>query len=141
MADQHNFEHLPLKARYQGRARLPRGGKSTPQTLANRNARQAHSGALLTASQALTTNWQQRRAEREGQDLPIIPRGIPILVQVDPSLDLDILRDKFTFEIVAEQEEGYVIVASEDIELTAFLAMVSADSRLGDNRSCPSPLR
>jgi hypothetical protein len=125
MADQHNFEHLPLKLRYQGRARLPRGGKSTPQTLANRNARQAHSGALLTASQALTTNWQQRRAEREGQDLPIIPRGIPILVQVDPSLDLDILRDKFTFEIVAEQEEGYVIVASEDIELTAFLAMVN----------------
>jgi hypothetical protein len=34
MADQHNFEHLPLKLRYQGRARLPRGGKSTPQTLA-----------------------------------------------------------------------------------------------------------
>src|ERR1035441_4885581 len=125
MADQHNFEHLPLKLRYQGRARLPRGGKSTPQTLANKNARQAHSGALLTASQALTTNWQQRRAEREGQDLPIIPRGIPILLQVDPGLDLDVLRDKFTFEIVAEQEEGYVIVASEDIELTPFLAMVN----------------
>jgi hypothetical protein len=80
---------------------------------------------LLTASQALTTNWQQRRAEREGQDLPIIPRGIPILLQVDPGLDLDVLRDKFTFEIVAEQEEGYVIVASEDIELTPFLAMVN----------------
>ena len=35
------------------------------------------------------------------------------------------MRDKFTFEIVAEQEEGYVIVASEDIELTPFLAMVN----------------
>jgi hypothetical protein len=101
------------------------GGKQSPQTRANKNARQAHSGALLTASQALTTNWQQRRAEREGQDLPIIPRGIPILLQVDPGLDLDVLRDKFTFEIVAEQEEGYVIVASEDIELTPFLAMVN----------------
>jgi hypothetical protein len=125
MPNEHNFEHLPLLLRYQGRARLHGGGKQSPQTRANKNARQAHSGALLTASQALTTNWQQRRAEREGQDLPIIPRGIPILLQVDPGLDLDVLRDKFTFEIVAEQEEGYVIVASEDIELTPFLAMVN----------------
>jgi hypothetical protein len=38
---------------------------------------------------------------------------------------LDVLREKFAFEIVAEQEEGYVIVASEDIELTPFLAMVN----------------
>ena len=125
MPNEHNFEHLPLLLRYQGRARLHGGGKQSPQTRANKNARQAHSGALLTASQALTTNWQQRRAERDGQDLPIIPRGIPILLQVDPGLDLDVLRDKFTFEIVAEQEEGYVIVASEDIELTPFLAMVN----------------
>ena len=125
MPNEHNFEHLPLLLRYQGRARLHGGGKQSPQTRANKNARQAHSGALLTASQALTTNWQQRRAEREGQDLPIIPRGIPILLQVDPGLDLDVLRDKFTFEIVAEQEEGYVIVASEDIELAPFLAMVN----------------
>ena len=125
MPNEHNFEHLPLLLRYQGRARLHGGGKQSPQTRANKNARQAHSGALLTASQALTTNWQQRRAERDGQDLPIIPRGIPILLQVDPGLDLDVLRDKFTFEIVAEQEEGYVIVASEDIELAPFLAMVN----------------
>jgi hypothetical protein len=40
-------------------------------------------------------------------------------------LDLDVLRDKFAFEIVAEQEEGYVIVASEDIELAPFLEMVN----------------
>ena len=33
---------------------------------------------------------------------------------------MDALRAKFQFEIVAEQEEGYVIVASEDIQLSAF---------------------
>jgi len=59
------------------------------------------------------------------ENLPVIPEGIPILLQVDPSLELDVLRDKFDFEIVAEQEEGYVIVAAEDIELTPFLAMVN----------------
>ena len=38
------------------------------------------------------------------------------------------MREKFAFEIVAEQEEGYVIVAAEDIQLTAFLAMVNGFS-------------
>jgi hypothetical protein len=125
MPGPHNFEHLPLLLRYQGRARLQGGGSQSPQTRANKNARQAHSGALLAASQSLSTNWQARKALRQGQDLPVIPEGIPILLQVDPSLELDVLRDKFAFEIVAEQEEGYVIVASEDIELAPFLEMVN----------------
>lgn len=125
MPGEHKFEHLPLLLRYQGRARLRGGGKPTPQTVANRNARQAHSGTLTAASQGLSANWQQRRAERQNQDLPVIPEGIPILLQVDPGLDLDVLREKFDFEIVAEQEEGYVIVASQDIELTPFLQMVN----------------
>jgi len=124
MADQHNFEHLPLLLRYQGRACIHGGGKSAPQTLANKNARQAHSGTLQTASQALSAQWEQRKIERVNQELPLIPEGIPLLLQVDPGLDLDVLREKFAFEIVAEQEEGYVIVAS-DIDLTAFLAMVN----------------
>ncbi len=125
MADEHNFEHLPLLLRYQGGARLPRGGKQSPQTRANRNARQAHSAALLAASQSLSTNWRNRRGLRPENEFPTIPQDIPILRQVNPSLDLDVLREKFSFEIVAEQEEGYVIVASEDIELTPFLAMVN----------------
>ena len=55
----------------------------------------------------------------------MLPAGKPILVKVDPGLDLDVLRDKFDFEIVAEQEEGFVLVASEDIDLTAFSQMVA----------------
>lgn len=125
MADQHSFEHLPLLLRYQGRARLQGGGSQSPQTRVNRNAREGHSESLRNASKSLTATWEQRHAQRQEQALPVIPQGIPILLQVDPSLDLDVLREKFAFEIVAEQEEGYVIVASEDIELTSFLEMVN----------------
>ena len=127
MPGEHNFEHLPLLLRYEGRARLQGGGRQSPQTLANRNARQAHSAALLGAAQSLSANWRNRRELRE-DELPTIPAGIPILLQVDPGLDLDVLREKFSFEIVAEQEEGYVIVASEDVDLTQFLAMVNGFS-------------
>lgn len=122
----HNFDHLPLLLRFQGRARLRGGGNLSPQTVANRNARQAHSKSLSGTAHSLTTHWQTRRAQRQVQNLPVIPQGIPILLQVDPSLDLDVLRDRFDFEIVAEQEEGYVIVASEDIQLGPFLQMVNA---------------
>src|SRR6266699_3011358 len=124
MPGEHNFEHLLLLLRYRGRARLQRGGGQAPQTQANRNARQAHSNSLNHAAQSLTANWQGREAERQEQNLPVIPRGIPILLQVDPGLELDALRAKFNFEIVAEQEEGYVIVASEDIEIAPFLEML-----------------
>lgn len=124
MPGQHNFEHLPLLLRYLGRARLSGGGKTNPQTLANKNARQAHSAQLRGAAQSLSENWRERRTERDAQALPVLPNGIPILLKVDTGLDLDVLRQKFSFEIVAEQEEGYVIVASEDIDAALLLAMI-----------------
>jgi Subtilase family len=124
MPSRHNFEHLPLLLRYRGRARLRGGGKQSPQTRANSNSRERHTANLLTASQTLIVNWQKRKTQRQDQSLPVISAGIPILLEVDTSLELDVLRERFAFEIVAEQEEGYVIVASEDIELTPFLEMV-----------------
>lgn len=128
MPGSHNFEHLPLLLRFEGRARLRGGGKTSPQTVANRNARQAHSTTLRGAAQALSINWRQQQAQRQGQALPVIPNGIPILLKVDPGLDLDVLRERFDFEIVAEQDEGYVIVASEDIDVAPFLAMLDGFS-------------
>jgi hypothetical protein len=125
MPETHNFEHLQLVRRFQGRALLRGFGEPSPQTRANRNAAQAHSDSLRRAAQSLTTTWQDRQTQREEANLPIIPKDVPILLQVDTSLDLDVLRDKFAFEIVAEQEEGYVIVASEDIELAPFVEMVN----------------
>lgn len=125
MAGQHNFEHLPLILREQGRAKLKGGGKASPQTITNRKARQAHSTALKTAAQSLKTNWETIKTQSAEQGVPIIPQGIPILLKIDPQLDLDVLREKFEFEIVAEQEEGFVIVAAEDIELTPFIEMVN----------------
>ena len=128
MPEHHNFEHLPLLLRHQGRARLRGFGTPSPQTRANKDARQAHSNTLSAAAQSLSATWEQRKVQRQEQNLPVIQKGIPILLQVDPSLELDVLREKFSFEIVAEQEEGFVIVASEDIEIAPFLAMVNAFS-------------
>ena len=125
MPGQHNFEHLPLILRQRGHANLKGFGKASPQTVANANARQAHSSSLTTSAQSLKANWETIKTQSALQGVPIIPQGIPILLKVDTGLDLDVLREKFDFEIVAEQEDGYVIVAAEDIELTPFLQMVN----------------
>ena len=115
MATGHQFEHLPLLLRYRGRAKLRGGGTPAPQTTANRGAnRAAHSTSLRASAQSLSANWRTQGTQRQAQDLPLLPAGKPILVEVDPGLDLDVLRDKFAFEIVAEQDEGFVLVASED---------------------------
>ncbi|MBX3359826.1 MAG: S8 family peptidase [Phycisphaeraceae bacterium] len=125
MPNGHQFEHLPLLLRYRGRAKLRGGGSTSPQTIANRNARGTHSTSLRGAATSLTATWRAEDARRQADNLPVLPAGKPILVQVDPGLDLDVLRDKFDFEIVAEQEEGFVLVASEDIDLTEFTRMVN----------------
>lgn len=120
------FEYLPLLRTYKGRAKLRGGGKPSPQTVANRRVRQAHSEALDTAAQAFSTDWRQRKAQRQmtDPDLPDVPSAVPLLLEVDTNLDIDALRHFFKFEIVAEQEDGYVIVASEDIDIGVFRASV-----------------
>jgi hypothetical protein len=120
MPETHNFEHLPLLMRRKGPARLSGGSKPTPQTVANKQSAARHSAALAASAGEATRNYKQLREEREAQGRAVLPSGIPLLLQIDPSLDLDKLRHFFKFEIVSEEEEGFVIVASEDLDLAVF---------------------
>lgn len=91
--------------------------------MANRNVqRQQHSTTLDAAAQTFSTDWKARKAQRQAIDptLPEVPAGVPLLLEVDPGLDVDALRHYFDFEIVAEQEDGFVIVAAEDIDMATF---------------------
>lgn len=128
MPEDHNFEHLSLVRRFQGAAKLRGGGDRSPQTELNNQFREEHARLLFDSVDALTANWAERQTRRqsEGDSLPAIPAGIPILLQVDPNLDVDDLRRAFGFEIVSEQEDGYVIVAAEDISLAGFRQKIDA---------------
>ena len=64
--------------------------------------------------------------------LPKIETGIPILLEIDPTVDVEFLRG-LGFEIICELPEGFIIVATEDIDLTilnektdAFIANITA---------------
>jgi len=120
-----SFPHLPLPLRVQGRARTPRGVvEAADQTKANRADRSPHSAHLGAKAAAASRAWQDQQAERRREGLPAVDLGMPILLRVDPALDIDLLRQRFEFEIVAEHEDGYVITAAKDVDLAKFVALV-----------------
>jgi Subtilase family len=120
MAAAHNFEYLPLVFRKQGPARFPRPVFiPDPQVANNRQNRGTHSGTLFNKTGIIVTAWKGRQEQRAHEGLPEI-KGIPLLLKIDTTLDIDLLRQTFQFEIVSEEEDGFVIVASDDISLTQF---------------------
>ena len=61
MPGQHNFEYLALIRTFKGRAGLRGSGDPSPQTIANRNARQTHSATLDAAARTPTISTNHRR--------------------------------------------------------------------------------
>lgn len=132
MAENNDFTHLPLPLLFQGKPKLRGGGAVSAQTKRNTDNRITHGGYVKRRSAELSCFWKERRAERSENALPEIETGIPILLEIDPSADIDFLRG-LGFEIVCEIEEGFIIVATEDVDLSvlnekadAFIANVTA---------------
>lgn len=121
MASNHDFKYLPLVLRERGPARFPPAPQpEDPTTADNRADRNAHARGLKSRCSSISANWQATQGARVQGGLPVIDAGIPLLLRIDTSLGLDELRRQFAFEIVSEQEDGFVIVASEDVDLAEF---------------------
>ena len=116
------FPHLPLVLRFDGTARFPQKKiPGSPQTKAAQDNRAGHSNDLKTAATTVSSAWKLRVADREQANLPVLPRNIPLLLEVDTMLNLEELRKFFGFELISEEEDGFVIVASVDLDLNALL--------------------
>lgn len=114
-----DFSHLPLPLLYKGKPKLHGYNSSYEQTARNLNDRICHGKYLKRRSLELSHFWKERRANRLKESLPKIEAGIPILLQIDPSSNIEFLRG-LGFEIICEIEDGFIIVASEDINLYKF---------------------
>lgn len=116
MPGTNNFKHLSLPLVLSGKPKLHGGGPTSDQTRLNRRNRVTHGNSIRRSSNELSRFWTQRRAVRLTQNLPQINTGIPILLEIDPATDIEYLRG-LGFEIVTEVDEGFILVASEDVNL------------------------
>jgi hypothetical protein len=132
-----DFGHLPIPLVLRGRPKLFGGGSSSSATYSNRQNRANHGGYMKRRSTELSRFWLERTQERKDQGLPQIKSGIPILLEIDPNANVEFLRG-LGFEIVAELQEGFIIVASDDVDLELFNNKVN-DFIANIKQKCNSP--
>lgn len=119
MPDRSNqFPHISLRLVKEGRATLSGGGEASAQTLKNRGDIGGHGKNLKSSVDRITANWKEEKEKRKEEGKPELPDAVSFILQVDPGLfDADDLKS-FGIEVVADLEQGYIIGASADIELS-----------------------
>lgn len=114
MAENNKFAHLSLPLIRKGKPKLHGYGKNSAQTENNLSNRIGHAKYLKQRSNELSRFWKQRHVLSE------IKIGIPILLQIDPvTPDISFLLG-MGFDIVCEIDQGFIIVATKEIDLTTF---------------------
>jgi hypothetical protein len=114
-----DFPHLPLPQKASGVYNAPRGGgkkKISEITSANKSNRVQHGLGLKANAEFVLNSWYSKQDERLKNNLPKLPdsKTIPVFLQVDTDLfKIDSLAS-FGIEIIAEEEDGYIIGASGD---------------------------
>ncbi|MFC1763917.1 hypothetical protein ACFL6U_17810 [Planctomycetota bacterium] len=115
-----NFPHLNLIQKDRGDAKLSGGGKSNPQVKHNKENRQSHSQFLHEKFNAFSLHAQTLTQQREQDQLPAIKGGVPFMLQIPDEEDgvIEFLAEKLGLEVVAEYADGYLIVATQDLDLS-----------------------
>ncbi|MGK7896858.1 MAG: S8 family peptidase, partial [Xenococcus sp. (in: cyanobacteria)] len=91
--------------------------KRNPITEANFGNRQGHGGKLRNSANSIISEWKEERKKRE-EDEEILFDAQRLILQIDPdAFDPDALKS-YGIEVIAELENGFIIGASADIDLT-----------------------
>jgi hypothetical protein len=134
-----DFSHLPLPLVLTGKPKLRGGGTPDERTIQNRTNRVNHGGYIKRQASRLSNFWKEKQEERLKEHLPEIKTGIPILLEIDPSNDISFLKG-LGFEIIAELENGYVIVSNGELDF-ATLNMKTEDFINEVSERCNTPAR
>ncbi|MBE9170277.1 S8 family peptidase [Pleurocapsales cyanobacterium LEGE 06147] len=115
------FPHIQLRLTREGTAKSTPGGggkKLNPITANNKSDRWGHGNKLKGSVSSIIANWQSSTEKREKEEKPELPDARRIILQVDPdTFDPDQLKG-YGIEVIGDLEDGYIIGASADLELT-----------------------
>jgi len=125
------FPHVTLIETNRGRAVLPPGPNSNAAVLRNRNNRTQHASDLKQKFQGFSASAKQSVAAREAANLPVISGGVPFVLQIPDQDDriMDFVARKLKLEIVAEYDDGFLIVSTEDLDLQHVLDLADDFAR------------
>jgi len=111
------FPHLPLRSALQGDFNFGQTPRNpNPRTLQNLQNRRQHGDNLSAKANGVANFYQDVMKWREENGLPELPSAdiIPVYLRIDPGkYDLEFLKG-FGIEIIAEEDDGYIIGASVD---------------------------
>jgi len=112
------FKHIPLRLTKKDFARPGRPPRRSERSNANRGDAVGHGGKLKSSVSLIISDWKDTLEKRQQEGMPDIPNVPSFLLQVDPkSFDADTLKS-FGIEVILELEDGYILGASVDAELT-----------------------
>ncbi|MEH2203831.1 MAG: S8 family peptidase [Nostoc sp.] len=114
------FPHIDLRLTDKGTAKSLGGGsnKKDTQTHINLSNRQGHGSKIQELVSSLIDDWKITQQQQEEEKKLILPDSMPLILQIDPeTFDLDDLRTS-DIEIISELENGYIIGASADTNLS-----------------------
>jgi exonuclease VII small subunit len=114
------FPHVQLRLTKEGTAKTVTGGgkKPNPITANNKSDRWGHGNKLKGSVSSIVADWQSYTKERKKEKKPELPDARRIILQVDPdTFDPDKLKG-YGIEVIGDLEDGYIIGASADLELT-----------------------
>jgi hypothetical protein len=134
-----SFPHLSLIHKAQGPAKFPKPNiRGNVRAQTNKGNRTYHGGYLIGQFTEYTRNVSRQRESRREAGLPKVEAGVPFLLQIPDGDDgtLEFLSSKLGLELVAEYDEGFVIVSTEklDLELVSNLANKFIDTVYGSGQ-------
>ena len=112
------FKHIPLRLTKSDFARPGRPPKRSDRSNANRGDTGGHGGRLKSSISSIISDWKATFEKRQQEGMPDIPNLPSFLLQLDSkTFDADSLKG-FGIEVILELENGYILGASVDAELT-----------------------
>ena len=123
-----HFPHVEFIKLATGSARLTGGGDPDSRVEENLKNRIQHSSSIKQKIGSLSAISQRVDQERKDQNLPQITGGVPFVLQI-PDEDgtvMDFVAKKLNLEIVAEYDDGFLIVSTRDLDLQNILDLADA---------------
>ena len=121
------FPHLHLIQKAKGPARLEGGGGPDEAVEKNKANRRDHGEFLKEKLNSYFAIREVRDDERKRAGLPDISGGVPFLIQIPDEADevMEFLSERLGLELVAEYDEGFLIVSADSLDLEQVLDLAN----------------